>query len=88
MQPLSDLLHRIAWDAGFAKGAFAIGYIDRVAGGELVVPFTSMALDPGGASFSLRGADGVVAHIPLHRVRTVYRDGVAIWQRPPRPPAD
>ena len=82
MQPLQDLLHRIKWDADFGKGEFALGYHDRVAHEDKIVPFTSISIDPGAASFSFHDEEGSVAHIPLHRVRTVYKDGVVIWQRP------
>jgi uncharacterized protein (UPF0248 family) len=89
MQPLPDLLHRIMWDPAFGRGEFALGYVDRVAAKEIVVPFSSVALDPGGGSFRLHDDDeDVAAHIPLHRVRTVYRNGAVIWQRPARPPSD
>jgi len=82
MQPLETLLHRIKWDAEFGRGEFALGYYDRVARKEQVVPFTSITMDPEKDSFSLLDEDGLVAHIPLHRVRSVYKDGVAIWHRP------
>jgi hypothetical protein len=36
-------------------------------------------------TFALRDEDGLVAHIPLDRARTVYKDGVVIWQRTERP---
>jgi uncharacterized protein (UPF0248 family) len=85
MQPLHELLHRIKWDAEFAKGEFALGYYDRVAHQERVVPFASIGMDPGSGSFSVHDEDGIVAHIPLHRVRVVYKDGVVIWQRPGHP---
>ena len=81
MLPIEQLLHRIKWDAEFGKGAFAIGYYDRVAHAERIVPFASIDLRPGEASFSF-DEDGIAAHIPLHRVRTVYKDGAVIWQRP------
>lgn len=85
MQPLQQLLHRIRWDAEFARGQFALGYDDRIARQEKVVAFASISVDPGAFSFSFRDEDGVVAHVPLHRVRTVYKDGVAIWRRPGHP---
>ena len=85
MQPLHTLLHRIKWDAEFAKGEFALGYHDRVAHQERVVPFASISMDPEAGSFSVHDEEGIVAHIPLHRVRTVYKDGVVIWQRPGHP---
>ena len=83
MQPLQDLLNRITWDKEFGKGRFALGYYDRVLDRERVEAFGSITLDPGGRSFSVQDDAGVSVRIPLHRVRTVYRDGVPIWRRPP-----
>ena len=86
MQPLQDLLHRIRWDPEFGKGRFALGYRDRVVGEEQIVPLASMVFDanrPG--FFSIEDREGVTRHIPLHRVRTVYRDGAVIWERPGQP---
>ena len=83
MQPLHLLLHRIRWDPEFGQGRFALGYHDRVAGEERIVPFGSITFDssrPG--FFSFEDTGGVVHHIPLHRVRTVYKNGVVIWERP------
>ena len=85
MQPLQDLLHRIQWDADFGQGEFALGYDDRVAHQEKIVPVASIRLDQGRGSFALSDEDGVAVHIPLHRVRTVYKNGVIIWRRPDRP---
>ncbi len=84
MQPLHTLLHRITWDTEFGRGRFALGYYDRVADEERVVPFTSVTLDAHSRSFAIADEEGAVVHIPLHRVRTVYKDGTAIWQRPAR----
>ena len=83
MQPLEELLHRIRWDPAFAQGTFALGYVDRLAGAEQIVPFTSVRFDsdrPG--MFAVEDSDGVRRLIPLHRVRMVYRDGAVIWRRP------
>jgi uncharacterized protein (UPF0248 family) len=86
MQPLEDLLHRIRWDAEFGKGAHALGYYDRIAQREQVVPFASVSFDPQRPGmFSVQDEDGALRRIPLHRVRTVYKDGVVIWQRPGAP---
>ena len=83
MQPLQEILHRIRWDPEFGKGHFALGYHDRVAGEDQIVPFASIIFDathPG--FFALEDADGVRRQIPLHRVRTVFKDGEVIWERP------
>ena len=87
MQPLRDLLDRIQWDAEFARGNFSIGYYDRILRQEQIVPFTAISLEPP-ETFALQDADGVIHHIPLHRVRAVYKDGVIIWSRPARPAGD
>jgi uncharacterized protein (UPF0248 family) len=86
MQPLEDLLHRIRWDAEFGKGAYALGYYDRIARQEQIVPFASVSLDPQRPGmFSVQDEEGVLRHIPFHRVRTVYKDRAVIWQRPGHP---
>lgn len=83
MQPLEDLLHRIKWDRGFGTGDFALGYYDRVRDAEEIVPFASVTIDTDrSGTFTFTDADGAAHHVPLHRVRTVYRNGVAIWKRP------
>jgi uncharacterized protein (UPF0248 family) len=86
MRPLEDLLDRIRWDAEFGKGTFALGYYDRLTREEHIIPFESVTMDPQRpGTFSLQDANGLVAHVPLHRVRKVYKDGTVIWQRPHRP---
>jgi uncharacterized protein (UPF0248 family) len=81
MQPLHQLLNRIKWDRSFGSGHFAIGYLDRVAGEERVVPFAATRISPAAASFVFEDEHGVVQRIPLHRVRRVYKNGVVIWER-------
>jgi len=47
------------------------------------VPFESVTFDadrPG--FFSIVDVEGLTRHIPLHRVRMVYKDGAVIWARP------
>jgi hypothetical protein len=39
-------------------------------------------------TFSFPDENGIVHHIPLHRVRTVYKDGVVMWLRPGHPAGD
>lgn len=83
MQPLQDLLARIRWDPEFGKASFALGYEDRMVVGEVVVSLAAVRFDSGRpGALSIQQEDGSVVHIPLHRVRTVYRNGEAIWRRP------
>jgi uncharacterized protein (UPF0248 family) len=82
MQPLHELLHRIRWDPEFGKGAFELAYVDRVAGQDQIVPFAAIQLDEASGMFSFTDEDGIGRRIPLHRVRTVYKDGEVVWRRP------
>jgi uncharacterized protein (UPF0248 family) len=84
MIPIQDVLHRIQWDPACRGRLFEIGYLDRVAGSIVRVPFGELHLD-GGARASLRVRDvaGADHRIPLHRVRRVWRDGEIVWERRP-----
>jgi uncharacterized protein (UPF0248 family) len=81
MQPLHELLHRIRWDPEFGKGKFELAHVDRVVGQDQIVPFAAIRLDEGSGMFTFTDEDGVVRRVPLHRVRTVYKDGVVVWRR-------
>jgi uncharacterized protein (UPF0248 family) len=85
MIPIQDLLRRIQWDSEFGKAEFVIGYLDRVSGRPMRVPFSRIRF-PSGEHFAFEAGDdeGVVHDVPLHRVREVWHDGVLIWRRKPR----
>jgi uncharacterized protein (UPF0248 family) len=87
MIPIQDLLRRIQWDRAFGNAEFEIGYIDRVTGEIVRVPFQRIRFEKG-ARFALEATeeDGSVHTIPLHRVREVWRNGTLIWQRAPAAP--
>jgi uncharacterized protein (UPF0248 family) len=89
VQSLQELLNRIKWDAEFGKAEFALGYYDRIVHDEIIVPFVSVSFDPQRpATFSFQDEHGIVRHIPLHRVRAVYKDNVVIWRRAGHPAGD
>jgi uncharacterized protein (UPF0248 family) len=85
MIPIQDLLHRIQWDPEFGKAEHVVGYLDRVSGTLVRVPFRRIRF-PTGEHFALEAVqdDGAVHDVPLHRVREVWRDGVLIWHREPQ----
>ncbi len=82
MVPIQELLHRIKWDEEFGKGRFEIGYLDRLAGGIVRIPFAAVEF-PEGDHFRFRIAEELAApaSIPYHRVRKVWKDGEVIWER-------
>jgi uncharacterized protein (UPF0248 family) len=82
MTPIHDLLHRIQWDPEYGRGAFEIGYWDRIARRVVRVPLSQVRIGHGQFGFDAVENDGSLHHVPLHRVRAVWRDGVLIWQRP------
>lgn len=85
MIPIHELLARIRWDSEFARARFVIGYWDRVTGAEVKVPPERIHIEPGAHfSFEAIEADGTPHTVPLHRVRSVWRNGELIWSRPAR----
>ena len=81
--PIHELLNRIHWDAGFARGDFELGYFDRVENRIILISFQEMTFprdDP--QTFRLVDDKGQIHRVPFHRVREVYKDGQRIWHRP------
>lgn len=82
MTPIHELLNRIRWDRDFGRGEFVIGYYDRVEDAVVRVPLADIRMDPEDHfSFELIDREGEIHHIPLHRIRDVYKDGKRIWHR-------
>lgn len=82
MEPIRDLLSRIRWDSAFGAGRFSIGYYDRVFDRVVVVPLQELRFHTTDHfAFDFLDDEGEVHHVPLHRIREVYRDGALIWQR-------
>jgi uncharacterized protein (UPF0248 family) len=85
MTPIHELLNRIRWDPGFARGNFELGYLDRVEGRVIVVPFHKLDFPEDEPQvFRLTDADGRSHRVPFHRVREVYKNGERIWNRKPK----
>lgn len=83
MTPIHELLSRIRWDPEFGGAYFEIGYLDRHAGTIQRVGLEAVVFPEGERRvFDLTDEAGQVRRIPLHRIRTVWRDGKIIWQRP------
>jgi len=82
MIPIQDLLHRILWDPEFGRGEFVIGYYDRIEHEIILVPFREIRFPKDGPGiFELIDHEGQTHSIPLHRVKSVYKDGELIWHR-------
>jgi uncharacterized protein (UPF0248 family) len=82
MIPIQDLLHRIRWDPEFGRSEFVIGYHDRVEHEIILVPFIEITFPKDAAGvFELIDGEDQTHTIPLHRVRSVYKDGELIWRR-------
>jgi uncharacterized protein (UPF0248 family) len=82
MTPVHELLARIRWDPGFGAANFVIGYWDRVGRAEVKIAFERIRFEPGDhGRFEAVEEDGSVHTVPLHRVRSVWRDGELIWRR-------
>jgi uncharacterized protein (UPF0248 family) len=82
MIPIHQLLSRIRWDEAFGKSQFEFGIYDRIHRSIDRIPFGALRISDSGKEIELVGPDGGIHHVPLHRIREVYRDGLLIWQRP------
>jgi uncharacterized protein (UPF0248 family) len=77
MKPIQDVLNQIKWDKKLKPEEYIIEYLDF---GRLTpVRYTSIKRVEDG--FMIIDKNGEEAHIPLHRIRNVKRDGEIIWQR-------
>lgn len=82
MIPIHKLLHRIRWDAEYAKAEFRIGYYDRLEDTVIVVPLQDIEFESDNRfSFLLYDESGQLHRVPLHRIRQVFRNGRLIWER-------
>ena len=82
MIPIQDLLHRICWDPEFGRGEFVIGYYDRIEHEIICVPFREISFPKDGPGiFELLDHEGQTHSIPLHRVKSICKDGELIWHR-------
>ena len=82
MIPIHELLNRIRWDKEYGDAEFVLGYYDRIENKIINVPFKELYFDKQDHfDFTLVDEQGEVHTIPLHRIRTVYRDGELIWER-------
>ncbi|MFP4013364.1 MAG: DUF504 domain-containing protein [Chitinispirillaceae bacterium] len=79
MIPIQKLLSRIRWDPSFGKASFEIEYEDRKSGLLRIGLQQITSIDPN--SFSIEDEMGRVVTVPLHRIKTVYRNGDLIWSR-------
>lgn len=76
-----EILTRIRWDSGYGKGRFEVACLDRFSDRLERFPFDPDTLQPGSRELVCRGEEGRLLHIPLHRIREIYRDGELIWRR-------
>lgn len=82
MQTILDLLNRIRWDSEFSQGSFEIGFDDHVAHQHIRIPFDAMQFDMHDHFFfHYYDEEGEGHDVPLHRIKSVYKDGELIWHR-------
>lgn len=82
MIPIHKLLSRIRWDKDFGKGSFEIGYYDRLEDKILRIPLRDIYFEEGDHYFiCVIDQHHELHHVPLHRIKAVYRNGEIIWRR-------
>jgi uncharacterized protein (UPF0248 family) len=80
--PIHELFNRIRWDREYAGAEFEVGYYDRLEERIIRVTFRQLYFDPEDHfNFQLLDAEGERLTIPLHRVKSLWRNGELIWHR-------
>lgn len=84
MLPIQKLLSRLRWDPRYRVGRFALGYFDRIERRIVIIPLDDLHFPREAPhTFEIWDDEGNAHRIPFHRVRCVYRNGRAIWERHP-----
>lgn len=82
MQPIHELLNRIHWDPEFGKGDFELGFLDKLEGKIIRLPFLKITFVAGDHYFfHYTDQEGEDHNVPFHRIKAVYKNGALIWQR-------
>ena len=82
MQTIQDLLNKIRWDPNFSQGHFEIGFDDHVEQCLVRIAFDAMQFDQKDHFFfHYFDQDGTEHDVPLHRIKSVYKNGELIWHR-------
>lgn len=82
MQTIRSLLDRIHWDPEFGKADFELAFRDRVEQRLIRLPLRRIIFVPGDHFFfHYLDDEGIEHSVPLHRIKSVYRNGERIWHR-------
>lgn len=82
MQPIHELLNRIHWDTEFGKGEFELWFHNHVGQQLTKLPFNEITFLPGDHYFFYyMDEEGEEHSVPLHRIKSVYKNGELIWHR-------
>jgi uncharacterized protein (UPF0248 family) len=82
MIPIHEMLNRIRWDKNYASADFSIGYYDRLEDEIIIVPFVDVVFDEEDKfAFYVMDNECDYHHVPFHRVKSVFRDGLMVWHR-------
>ena len=82
MQTIRELLDRIHWDSDFSQAEFEIGFLDHQVAQEVRLPFARLEFAPKEHFFFYYyDEDGELHSVPLHRIKSVYKNGQRIWHR-------
>lgn len=82
MQTIRELLDRIHWDSEFSQGEFELGFLDHHCTEEVRIPLQRVIFLAGDHFFFYyTDTDGQQHSVPLHRIKSVYKNGQRIWHR-------
>ncbi len=82
MIPIHELLNRVRWDEEFGNARFEIEYYDRVERRPIRVALADIDWSKDDPYFvHIVDIHGETHPVPMHRIKSVYRDGCRIWHR-------
>jgi uncharacterized protein (UPF0248 family) len=82
MQTIRALLDRIHWDPDFGSADFELAFWDRVEQRLIRLSLGKIIMVPGDHYFfHYLDDEGNEHSVPLHRIKSVYRNGERIWHR-------
>ncbi len=77
MQPIKEFLNKIIWDRRENVSLYEVGVFDRFTKEISFIPLSSVRIE--GMSMHMDGSEP--AEIPLHRIRSVRKEGKIVWER-------
>ena len=79
MIPIHDLLNKLKWDKKIKADEYSLGYYDRVE--DVLKEVKYNEINEIKDNLIVLTIENKEVSIPLHRIKMVKRNGIAVWKR-------